>query len=288
MYNLRYHIVSIVAIFLALALGLVLGGLIGDKTPSTVQTNLADTIAQKLQQTRDESARIKEQNNILTTFGNDNVSQLIKDRLATRTVLLIGDNGTASKRATELLQQAGATVVVAGLDAGRYKASDKTLESPKLVDDLKKRYEQTNDLAALAAGFAAEWSQPTPPATEQAVRPVTAALQSDGILKLSRDPAPLPVFQGVVDVALGAKDAPDAFGLQLVQAFDERNIAAIAAQMNDTTTTLGSAATELHLSATNLLGLPPGDWTVIAVLAGAPRTTYGTLDGANQHYPPIR
>ena len=293
MYNLRYHIVSIVAVFLALALGLVLGGLIGDQT-SSLQSNLANNITQQLSQIRDEDALVKTESSRLTNFGNESVTLLTAGRLQGKTILLIGATGLENKQATQVLQQAGAKVVVAALDASRYKAGEKNLQSAQLADSLKAQYKQNNDLSALAAGFADEWSvtaTSTPASLVSAgpaQRPVTAALQNDGILKLSVDPETLEHFDGVVNIAQGAKDAPDSFGLTLMQAFDHKGVAAIAAQMSDSSSTLGSAVVGLDLSATDLLGTPMGDWTVVAVLDGAPRVPYGTLDGASRLYPPVK
>ncbi|MCL2881507.1 MAG: copper transporter [Coriobacteriia bacterium] len=296
MYNLRYHIVSIVAVFLALALGLVLGGLIGDRATSSLQSNLADNISQKFNQISEESAQVKSANDRLTSFGADNLALLTKDRLTGDTVLLVGAQGDASKHTSQLLQQAGALVVVADINASRYKAGDTNLESAKLVDELKTRFKLTDDLDALAVGFAAEWA-PAASGTTGATaspapapaRPVTAALQHDGILKLSGDITTTASLDSVVDVALGENNAADPFGLQLAQAFNAQKTPTITAQMDGATSTLGSDAAGKGLGATDLLGTPMGDWTVIAVLDGsAPAATYGTLDGADQVYPPVK
>lgn len=293
MYNLRYHIVSIVAVFLALALGLVLGGLIGGNSGSSLQKNLADNIVQKVNQISDENAKVNAENQHLTAFGTDSLALLSKDRLTGSSVLVIGAQGDASKHAIQVLQEAGALVTVADINASRYKADNKNLASVKLVNNLKTHYKQTNDLDALAAGFAAEWSRTTTATAEStaqaSARPVTAALQSDGILKLSGDVPTTTSLDGVIDVALGDKDAPDSFGLKLAQAFDKQNTPTIIAQMSDTTSTLGQTAAGMNLGVTDLFGTPMGDWTVIAVLDGtAPRATYGTLDGADQIYPPLK
>ncbi|MCL2655791.1 MAG: hypothetical protein FWD65_08935, partial [Coriobacteriia bacterium] len=213
-----------------------------------------------------------------------------------------GAQGDASKHSSQLLQQAGALVVVADINASRYKAGDKNLESAQLVESLKTRFKLTDDLDALAVGFAAEWAPvapaapatgvaatPTVPAAKAPARPVTAALQHDGILKLSGDISTTASLDSVVDVALGVKDAPDLFGLQLAQAFNAQKTPTIVAQMEGVTSTLGSEAVGKGLGATDLLGTPMGDWTVIAVLdGGAPAATYGTLDGADLVYPPVK
>ena len=49
MYNIRYHIASLASVFLALALGLVLGGLIVDKTPSSAQSVLVTGLKQEFE-----------------------------------------------------------------------------------------------------------------------------------------------------------------------------------------------------------------------------------------------
>jgi len=294
MYNLRYHIVSIVAVFLALALGLVLGGLIGDKATSTSQAGLVSSITDQFRATREESARVSDENKRLNAFGADALTSMTKGSLTGKTILVIGAQGNASKYTTQLLQKAGATVLTADIKADAYQASNKGLASVKLTSDLKTQFKADDDLTALAQGFAAEWSIPTTAAVDLqgaeglAPHPVTDALQTDGIVKLSGGGADINQIDGVVDVALKGKDAPDAFGLTLAQAFKKQNVPAIVVQEDASTATLATAAVEQNLCATNLLMTPPGDWTVVAVLNGADQAPYGTLSGADQLYPPVR
>ncbi|MCL2332766.1 MAG: copper transporter [Actinomycetia bacterium] len=294
MYNLRYHIVSIVSVFLALALGLVLGGLIGNKTPAAIQSGLIKSVNQAAQKAREERDQAVAENTRLTTFGQDSLALLTKGRLQGKTVLVLGAQGDGNKRVIDLLGQAGARAVVADLQSDHYSATDKNSATSKLVADLKTRYKQTDDLAALAAGFSAEWTRAgttsvTGPGTSgAAARPVTAALQKDGILTMSGDTGGVLVFDGVVDVATGSKNTADGLALQLALAFDRHDVAVIVAQMSGETSTLGPEGAKLELSATDLLGTPPGDWTVVAVLGGAEPAIYGTLQGATQAYPPLK
>ncbi len=297
MYNLRYHIVSIVAVFLALALGLVLGGLIGGEGPSALQTGLANDILRSNSETRAQSAQVRDENKRLTAFSNDTLGPLIQGRLNGRTILVIGAQDGASKHAVDLVETAGGAAVIAELDVTQYQADDQNLKSVTLASELKQRYKVDDDLSALAAGLAAEWAAPgaanttgTQGVAVPVTHPVTAALQADGILKLSGDASSsMKEVDGVINVALAPKGAdPDSFALTVSQAFKEKGTAVIAAQGVKDTNKLGSVAAERGLCATNLFDSPIGDWTVVAVMGGAEQATYGTLDGAAQIYPSIK
>jgi adenine/guanine phosphoribosyltransferase-like PRPP-binding protein len=113
MIDFRYHLVSIVAVFLALAIGLVLGstelqGYTVDglkATTNSLSSQLADTRAQ-----RDSAIQ---QANAGEAFAQANQTVLLKNLLAGERVVLITDDGADSgtvSAITAAAKQAGATI----------------------------------------------------------------------------------------------------------------------------------------------------------------------------------
>ncbi len=298
MYNLRYHIISIVAIFLALALGLVLGGLIGGSAQSTSQNALVDTINNEFKQVREESAQLKTENEELSSFANAALTQEITGKLNDRTILVLGARAASSKQVENLVTDAGGTPLVAEVDSSRYDPKNKELASVRLADKLKKRYNTEDDLTALARGFAMEWStqlassvtthMPTPvaaAASEESTHPVTAALNKDGILTLPDDFSDKTLITGLIDIAANEEGAPDPLALDLAIAIKDQDVPVLAATADPEAEEFVKAAWDEKISGTNLLGKPAGNWAVIALLTGAPQGLYGNLSGATNLFP---
>ncbi len=113
MINLRYHIVSLVAVFLALALGMVVGGTVLNEGTGRAQRAFSDLLRRTSQQTQAENSALKLQNGHYQTFGNKVLPQLAHDKLKGRSVVLVDtdrtDDNTRSD-VTDAIQAAGASV----------------------------------------------------------------------------------------------------------------------------------------------------------------------------------
>jgi hypothetical protein len=111
--NLRYHIVSLVAVFLALALGMVVGGTVLNEGTGRAQRAFSDLLRRTSQQTQAENSALKLQNGHYQTFGNKVLPQLAHDKLKGRSVVLVDtdrtDDNTRSD-VTDAIQAAGASV----------------------------------------------------------------------------------------------------------------------------------------------------------------------------------
>ncbi|MFT0763139.1 copper transporter [Actinomyces sp. F1_1611] len=111
MVNLRYHIVSLVAVFLALALGVVLGA-----GPLQRQINAASegtNLAEKSSQLESQLATVQAEADQYATFVTDTAEQVLPGSLADRKIALIllpGANAEVAESVQATLREAGATV----------------------------------------------------------------------------------------------------------------------------------------------------------------------------------
>jgi hypothetical protein len=111
--NLRYHIVSLVAVFLALALGMVVGGTVLNEGTGRAQRAFSDLLRKTSQQTQAENSALRAQNGHYQQFGDKVLPQLARDKLKGRSVVLVDTDrvdDTTRGDITHALQAAGATV----------------------------------------------------------------------------------------------------------------------------------------------------------------------------------
>jgi Copper transport outer membrane protein, MctB len=111
--DFRYHIVSIVSIFIALAVGIVLGA-------GPLQQQLGETLTQQVTQLRQDKADLRSQLGVAQRsqdagekFATDVAGELVRGRLVGRSVLLVrlpGADSSQSEEMTKTLAAAGAEV----------------------------------------------------------------------------------------------------------------------------------------------------------------------------------
>ncbi|MDR0500586.1 MAG: copper transporter [Coriobacteriales bacterium] len=160
MYNFRYHLITIVAIFAALALGLLLGAAIaGSDIVRNTSTDMVDALMTRFDET--ESVNQKLQSELAD--GNKLAQQLTQDwqsdRLTGRSIVILTTDGAQDKRQIESMRmavaKAGATTVVVSF------ASELLKPDAGAVADLKEIVpEQSGEAysATLARKLAEEWS----------------------------------------------------------------------------------------------------------------------------------
>jgi hypothetical protein len=98
MINLRYHIVSLVAVFLALALGVVMGSTVFKDSLSRAQRALTNEVVNQAELLRQQKNQLVAENGDLRTFGTAVLPTLLRDTLRGRHVVLLQtdqvDSGT--------------------------------------------------------------------------------------------------------------------------------------------------------------------------------------------------
>jgi hypothetical protein len=111
--NLRYHIVSLVAVFLALALGIVVGSTVLREGTLTVQRALSNQVRAESERYRAENAELKAERASYQQFSEAVLPSLLRDKLKNQAVVLVDtdrvDDATRD-RVTEAVQAAGANV----------------------------------------------------------------------------------------------------------------------------------------------------------------------------------
>ncbi|MCL2746149.1 MAG: copper transporter [Coriobacteriia bacterium] len=111
MYNMRYHLASLIAVFLALSIGLLLGGLIAESTPETVHNAIVEDIQRDIAQTRETNERLLADNVVAFDFADMLLDDFVTDKLEGHEVLILGEEGQELQLAISGLEAAGATII---------------------------------------------------------------------------------------------------------------------------------------------------------------------------------
>jgi hypothetical protein len=276
-YNIRYHIASLVAVFLALALGLVLGGLVVrqggfDKQQSAIVAGL-----------QKDFSSLKKQNSSLKgnlafekAYATQMTSAWVAGRLNGRTVLVIKNTGkgAAGDAAVAAIKEAGGAAAVVTMSKPRFGLANKSVAAAA-----RSVVGSSTDLnTAVASTLASEWSQP------DVARPLSDALQKAGVITVTGLGASSAATQ-VVDVA-AFDGKPDALALDVAQAYAAAGRYALGAQVPSPDTGVAAAAAARRLSAFDTLGTNAGRFTLVALLSGGEQGYYSIDSNATAQFPP--
>jgi hypothetical protein len=277
MYNVRYHIASLVGVFLALALGLILGGLVVQRgTVDRQQGALVAGLRREFSTLRTENRDLAAQNLVLKAFSADMSGEWVRDRLADKSIVVVSGAGRTDgvDAATEAVELAGGTAVSVTLIKPDLGLRDETLRSTLTSESYS-----ADLLASVTSSLAAEWGQPL---TD---RPLTGALQDAEVIVV-KGLEPGVAAAGLVDVAVRAGKA-DQTGLGLAAAFMRQELPAAAGETDSMETGLARAAWNRAIPAFNTLGSAVGSYTLTSLLSGAKAGLYGTGEGATAVYPAV-
>jgi Copper transport outer membrane protein, MctB len=111
--SLRYHIVSLVAVFLALALGIVVGSTVLQEGTVSALRATSQEVRQRSEENRTENLALKQENSRLQAFGTAVLPELVQDRLKGRSVVLVDTDKVDSglrDGVRKVLEDAGANV----------------------------------------------------------------------------------------------------------------------------------------------------------------------------------
>ena len=113
MISLRYHIVSLVAVFLALALGIVVGSTVLQEGTVSVLRATSDRVREESDRNSRENVALNQEVSRLQSFGATVLPDLVRDRLKGRSVVLVDtdkvDSGMRDS-VRKVLEDAGAEV----------------------------------------------------------------------------------------------------------------------------------------------------------------------------------
>jgi len=279
MYNIRYHIASLVAVFLALALGLVLGGLVVRQGAfDSQQSAIVSSLRKDFDSLKKQNSGLKKDLTTERAYSKQMTEAWVAGRMDGRTVLVIssGAKGEGLDEAVSAVKAAGGTPAVVtvlkpGLGLGdEGAAADAARSVVGTATDLK---------TAATSALMAEWSQPA------GVRPLTDALERAGAIKTTGLAASVAATQ-VVDIA-AFDGKPDEIALDIAQAYAMAGLYALGAQTPTSDTGVALAASARKLSAFETLGTNTGTFTMIALFTGGQQGYYSLNEGATAAFPPV-
>lgn len=279
MYNIRYHLASLVSIFLALALGLVLGGLIVGNTSAPDQSALADSLKEEFGQIREDNQKVRTENANLSAYALGVTDELVANQLTGYSVMILGSKSKTSSTAAKAIQRAGATTYAVTFNSANLDLEDSTRESTKLVEELMAKVQSKDPLKVLSAGLVDEWSS-----LSTTNRPLTTALVAEGVIAIPNPDKSYGVVLGALNT-LANEGVVDPLGLSLSAAFAEKGLAVAGVSLSGEDDVLAIESWNSNLIGINTLGTPIGTYSVVAALKGAPVGLYGTSNNAIALYP---
>lgn len=276
MFNVRYHIASLMAVFLALALGLILGGLVVQRgAMDNQQASLVDGLRKEFSTLRTENGDLTAENERLKVFSGTMTGEWLEGRLNGRTILVIA--GSPREKAIDVVSKpitaAGAKVAVVVLLKPDFGVDDDVMKSSESSGTDAERMR-----ASVVASLVAEWSD------ARSDRALTASLVKAGVLRID-GLRPGVGAGGLVNVA-SQNGKADTSALALASAFAKYGVSC-GAQMPTARTGVAAAADAEGLSAIDTLDTPIGDYSLVAILTGAKAGYYGVSDQAIALYPEV-
>ncbi len=116
-YSSRYHVASLAAVFLALAVGILIGSEVGGDVLSSTRKDLERSLTEDLDQSRAEVRSLRTRLEQADEFGAAILPSLVSDRLEGKRIGLVGFGGLPSEivdPVEETLSIAGADLVATG------------------------------------------------------------------------------------------------------------------------------------------------------------------------------
>jgi hypothetical protein len=281
MFNLRYHVASLAAVFLALTVGLILGTAIGDRSGlDKRQQQLLRSVQEEFESLRGENRSLARQLKAGQPLEGDSASRYARGRLEGKRVLVV--SGTAGLPAggsdlVTLLKQAGAEVQTVWMRRARLGLDDQAVRDRLLSVVASEPPEQM--LASIETSLPGQL-------TRQGGGPIAKALQEAGVLAI--EPPDLAGADAVVLVYSGAVDQGLADLVALARGLAERGIRVVATERTDATPSSIATFGDAGISTVDNIDRPSGRLSAILVLSGRGVIGhFGSKESATAPMPPL-
>lgn len=283
MYNLRYHVASLAAVFLALTVGLILGTAIADRAGlDKRQRQLLASVQAEFDTLRASNEALTRQIRSGNVLENEAASRFVKGRLAGERVQMIAEGSGLPPGGRDLvarLVEAGAQVQVVAVRRPGWG-----LDEERVITRLAEATGLSVDDTA-AIGRAIETTLPGELARSGG-GPIAKALIEGGVLTL--EPADTAPASGVVVFHGGGVDAGVDELARLARRFKELKIDVVGVERTDAEPSAVPAFRDAGVPSVDDVDRPIGQLSAVLVLAGdGLQGQYGSKPTATSPMPPL-
>jgi hypothetical protein len=284
MYNLRYHLASLIAVFLALTVGLVLGTVITERGIITDQSSaLVEDLQRQFGDLRAENSALRTESDRDSAFASAVVPHLIAGSLeGSSTAIVTGagriDGQDAVRSAVEAAGSDVVSIVVTREAAGLGE------DVPEGLDGLLAAAGETpagpgpDLIGQVAVVLSREWREP-------GVRPLTTLLADAGLILVEGLDEGRAITGMVVMPSAG--NSCDPLALALAGEARAQGDAAVAAESTAGGASAVGACAEQGMSAVDHVDTPQGAFSLVWLLAERASGYYGAGEGAEAYFPPM-
>ncbi|MDR2106434.1 MAG: copper transporter [Coriobacteriales bacterium] len=222
MYNFRYHLVTIVAIFAALALGLLLGvAITGSDLVRDASSNLAESLVEQFDELNETNEALGDQLETEQLLSAELLRGWQADRLTGRTVVILtrspATNDPVTTELVTLITRSGGVAATVRIDPsqGLLSSGEQATEQLKELKTLLPEHEGEPYETTLARALAHEWSSTAQGGsfpTEESIGdayPLTTWLVKEKRIEVSVSYEPVLTALGMLGVS-GASGATEA------------------------------------------------------------------------------
>ncbi|TDB38955.1 MAG: hypothetical protein D9V44_04590 [Actinobacteria bacterium] len=285
MYNLRYHVASLVAVFLALTVGLVLGTVVAERgTLEGQSSTLVADLQKQFAQIQKDNADLRSGLERDRTFAEDVVPALTAGSLDGKTIVVLVNSGRSNglSAAAKAIETAGGTAIVLTQESAGM-GLDETIpeELPAL-------------LGGSFVGEAAPASDAFKDAVAEAVatelrrtgdRPVLDVLLKSGAISSDARSDFAGVDGCVLMTAFGGQ--PDDLAARVAGALGVHGATIVGAEATSQVTGVAAESVDRGFSALDNVDTPQGSFSLVWLLAGRASGYFGVGPGADAVYPAV-
>lgn len=278
MYNFRYHLVSLVAVFLALSIGLLLGTIVVERGVLDSQRDaIVGGLQEEFRVLADDNAALTQENGERASYMTDTLPVLTSGRLAERTVVVMTNTGRTDGlgATTDAVTQSGGSVVTMTFNDEGLGLSEPDVREALIAVIGEPETDEFEP--SVVAALVAEWSQPV------LVRPVTDALIASGAASMSEFPSGSRADGAVAMVAWDSE--PDQIALDIAQELNDLESVAVGVESSTNPDGVAAAAAERGLSAVDDVSRVEGQYSLVLILSGEASGSFGFGDNAQAPYP---
>lgn len=282
MFDMKYHIASLVAVFLALTVGIVLGTAIVNRGVLVQQqTALVRGLRTEFAGLRDRNRALQDQANADAGFFKSAVPVIVDKKLAGRKVTVVSTDTNDSvilRQTVSNLKQAGASVNVVTI-----LRSDLGMKNKAMAQKLGKVFVREKlSGEALKDRLIAELATQITTRTEPAFLRQLAEI---GIIQVSRTDA-LPAGEVVLLAGSGKQDMIEGVQIPLIGQMKKSKATLVGGEASGITESVVGAYQKAEISTVDNMNSPIGQVSMVMVLAGSPGH-YGTKNTADELTPKL-